>query len=211
MIQAVPCDILSRCVAALFERMKDRTLPPQLAEEPIVHGPDADEHMPPLPPPHFLLDQKQGDLPRCSQVFAVDLAESPCEDLVRALVQQLAQTHEALRLRFRQDKAGWHQTLTASNEAVPFVRADLSVYLERDQEAAMASMMEDMQNSLDMTVGPLAYVVLFYRGADRTARLALAIHDMIIDRLPWPVLRQDILTGLGQQAEILIEGNPLAG
>jgi amino acid adenylation domain-containing protein len=103
-------------------------------------------------------------------------------------LDQIANAHDAFRLRFRSGSGGWTQWLVAGPASLP-----LSVYKLSDlPEGAIT-----IQKSWDLAEGPLARAAWF-AGENGSGVLAVAVHHLIVDGVSWRVLLDDLagtLTG----------------
>ncbi|MCP4658587.1 MAG: amino acid adenylation domain-containing protein, partial [bacterium] len=112
----------------------------------------------------------------------------------------LERHHDALRLRFLREEAGWRQHYAAPGGAVPLVRVDLSALPVERQGAAVIEATAELHASLDLGRGPLWRVALIERGPDCSGRLFWAVHHLAVDGVSWRVLLED-LERVCQQAE----------
>ena len=118
--------------------------------------------------------------------------------LGRAL-EKLTQHHDALRLRFTRDAAGWRQSNAPCEEAAAtLLRVDLSELSERERERAVADAGAAIQASLDLSSGPLLRAALFEYGGAASARLLLVIHHLAVDGVSWRILLEDLQTAYEQ-------------
>jgi myxalamid-type polyketide synthase MxaB len=169
------------------------TGPVVLAEQGPVVGP-----VPLTPVQHWFFEQDLTELDRWSQVVALDVPAVLDPSVMEKVVVQFLAHHDALRLRFHRDRAGWHQAIAEPGGPVPFARVDLSGLPEADQEAALREAMAECQAGLDISAGPLVRVALCTRGSDHPSRLVLVVHHLVIDSVSWRVLLQDFLTAYQQ-------------
>jgi amino acid adenylation domain-containing protein/non-ribosomal peptide synthase protein (TIGR01720 family) len=124
--------------------------------------------------------------------------------LERALAAVLAQ-HDSLRLRFRRGPEGWTQAYAAEG-TFPLERVDVADAADAELAEAMRARGEAAQAGLDLEHGPLARAVLFDRGAERPARLLLAVHHLVVDGVSWRPLLEDLETAYRK----LARGEPLS-
>ena len=120
--------------------------------------------------------------------------------LARAFAALLAH-HDALRLRFtRGDDGAWTQRHAAAEDAVVLDYADLSAVADPELAAAVEAEAARLQTALDLGQGPLLRAAYLELGADRGARLAVAVHHLAVDGVSWRVLAEDLQTAF-EQAE----------
>ena len=117
---------------------------------------------------------------------------------VRQVVQELAKHHDSLRLRFEQSSEGWRQTNAGIETHRIFSRVDFAELPEEQQKARIASEAASVQSSLDLKEGPLMRVVWFDLGNQRSARLLIVIHHLVVDGVSWRILLDDLQRGCAQ-------------
>ncbi|HFT7521874.1 TPA: non-ribosomal peptide synthase/polyketide synthase [Pseudomonas aeruginosa] len=103
--------------------------------------------------------------------------------LGRALERLQAQ-HDALRLRFREERGAWHQAY-AEQAGDPLWRR------QAGSEEALLALCEEAQRSLDLEQGPLLRALLVDM-ADGSQRLLLVIHHLAVDGVSWRILLEDL-------------------
>src|SRR6185369_9195777 len=74
---------------------------------------------------------------------------------------------------------------------------DLSHLDEEAQRTALQTEATAVQESLNITTGPVLRVVLFNCG-ERGARLLLVVHHLVVDGVSWRILLEDLQTLYGQ-------------
>ncbi|HHW2723026.1 TPA: non-ribosomal peptide synthase/polyketide synthase [Pseudomonas aeruginosa] len=103
--------------------------------------------------------------------------------LWRALERLQAQ-HDALRLRFREERGAWHQAY-AEQAGEPLWRR------QAGSEEVLLALCEEAQRSLDLEQGPLLRALLVDM-ADGSQRLLLVIHHLAVDGVSWRILLEDL-------------------
>ncbi|MCP4663860.1 MAG: amino acid adenylation domain-containing protein, partial [bacterium] len=134
-----------------------------------------------LPEPHHF-----------NQAVMLEVAEPPDPLLLERALAALEEHHDALRLRFLREPAGWRQFNAAPGGAPPFVRVDLSALPEAPQRAAVTEAATELQGSLDLARGPLWRVALLDLGPGKAGRLLWVIHHLAVDGVSWRVLLKDL-------------------
>ncbi|MNW26219.1 Linear gramicidin synthase subunit D [compost metagenome] len=124
-------------------------------------------------------------------------------DVLQQSFRALAGHHDALRLRFVETESGWAPSIISLEEAesskgVTIERIDLSVLSEDKQQEQLKDHTERLQESLNLTRGPIFRAALFDFGADQPARLFIAIHHLAVDAVSWRILTEDLLTAYEQ-------------
>jgi non-ribosomal peptide synthase protein (TIGR01720 family) len=107
-------------------------------------------------------------------------------------IRQLMEHHDALRLRFHNEKEGWRQTNADASGHLPFTFVDLSDMTPAAQLKRIAATAEEVQASLSLSEGPIARFVLFACGAEQNDRLLIAIHHLAVDGVSWRILLEDL-------------------
>ncbi len=133
-----------------------------------------------LPAPHHF-----------NQAFMLEVSDAMEPRWVEQALRALLVHHDALRLRFSHDGAGWEQVHATPGDAVPFVVVDLSAIAEARQDHALESAVAAQQASLDLAKGPLVRVALFNLGPTRGARLLWVVHHLAVDGVSWRILLED--------------------
>ncbi|MEL6762601.1 MAG: amino acid adenylation domain-containing protein [Cyanobacteria bacterium J06607_6] len=113
-------------------------------------------------------------------------------------IQQVADAHDALRLRFEHTAAGWQQGYAEAARVEPVTWYDLSSLAEGDQGQEMATQAQALQASLHLKNGPLMRVGGFDLGAERPNRLLIVLHHLVVDGLSWRILLEDLLSAYRQ-------------
>ncbi|HYL98838.1 MAG TPA: amino acid adenylation domain-containing protein, partial [Blastocatellia bacterium] len=114
--------------------------------------------------------------------------------LLGQAVSILVEHHDALRLRFIQDRVGWRQFSVGVSEApvgsVPSV--DLSGVPSPEQAAQMARCAGALHESLDLRAGPGVRAAHFSLGDGGFDRFLLIVHHLAVDGVSWRILLQDL-------------------
>jgi non-ribosomal peptide synthase protein (TIGR01720 family) len=124
-------------------------------------------------------------------------------DALKAAVRGLLRQHDALRLRFERGVDGWRQWHAPLNEELveqSCAVIELSSVADEELGVAITARAEEMQRSLDLQQGPLLRVVWMETGAERSGRLLLVAHHLVVDGVSWRVLLEDLERGY-EQAE----------
>ena len=112
--------------------------------------------------------------------------------LLQRCLGQLAQRHEALRLRWQRQGADWQQMLLAE-VPVPAVTAhDLSTLAVDAQDRRIDALGTGLQAGLDLDLGPTWALAWFNLGAARAPRLLFVIHHLAVDMIGWRLLLEDL-------------------
>ncbi len=120
--------------------------------------------------------------------------------VVHTALARLLEHHDALRLRFVRTPRGWEGFHAPPTGTAAFERADLSVLPARLQVEALASVAAECQASLELAGGPVLRAILFDLGPERSARLLIVIHHLVVDGVSWRILVEDLETACRQIA-----------
>ncbi|MFV2949381.1 amino acid adenylation domain-containing protein [Pseudomonas japonica] len=101
---------------------------------------------------------------------------------LQAALHALLEQHDALRLNFARQYAGW--------QAV-FAPLDSTSLLWTRSSDDLDALADEAQRSLDLKSGPLLRAVLVDL-ADGSQRLLLVIHHLVVDGVSWRVLLEDL-------------------
>ncbi|MCA1568630.1 MAG: amino acid adenylation domain-containing protein [Acidobacteria bacterium] len=126
---------------------------------------------------------------------AVLLEVEPTADvaLLEKAVQHLLVHHDALRLRFVEGLSGWEQHHAApSANGLTMTLFDLSAQACAEQAASIEDESRRLQQSLNLSEGPLVATAYFHLGDERRGLLLLAIHHLAVDGVSWRVLLEDL-------------------
>ncbi|MEV0691703.1 non-ribosomal peptide synthase/polyketide synthase [Streptomyces sp. NPDC050388] len=135
-----------------------------------------------------------------NQSVVVETARDVDADALSAALTALWAHHDALRARFTRAADGtWHQEYAAPDTEAPrLLRVhDLNGLDAGAAEEAEARFSKEAHTGFRLDTGPLIAARLF-TGGDRTARLLLAAHHLVVDGVSWRVLLEDLETAYRQ-------------
>ncbi|MFJ2710350.1 non-ribosomal peptide synthase/polyketide synthase [Pseudomonas sp. NPDC087346] len=113
-------------------------------------------------------------------------------DTVEQVLQALVVHHDALRLSFSENAAGW----IASHRSAQIV-PDMLWHRSLSDIGDIEAICQQAQASLDLQNGPLLRGVLLDL-PDQTQRLLLIVHHLVVDGVSWRVLLEDLQTAFSQ-------------
>lgn len=172
----------------LFENQTVAELAATIQVEPdAVTGP-----LPLTPAQHWLLEQAPPDVHRFNQTLILELKPHVEPARLEAALRQLVERHAELRLRFEQTAAGWQATYADSHATAFLGVLDLSMMPEGQQELSIENAADQFPSSLNLATGPLMGAALFDRGEQRSACLLIIIHRLIVDRVSWQIVLEDL-------------------
>ncbi|MEK4528987.1 amino acid adenylation domain-containing protein [Paenibacillus sp. FSL H8-0104] len=118
------------------------------------------------------------------------------EEMVRQVLQKLAEHHDALRMVFRKTEQGFSARTRAIQEDEMFT---LDVFDFKDAEnptQTVEAKATDIQAGIDLENGPLMKAGLF-QCADGD-HLLLGVHHAVVDGVSWRILMEDFALGYEQ-------------
>ena len=174
-------------VAELAAAALEEEAPSEETEQGPVTGP-----VPLTPIQEWLFAQELDDLQHWNLAVMLELREAVRPEQLHRAVGHLLEHHDALRLRFRREAAGWTQWNEPPGEAVPCATFDHSALPAPRQKAALEAAAEALQRSLDLEKGPLQRFALLRGAPDSADRLLVIIHHLTVDVVSWRILLEDL-------------------
>ena len=148
----------------------------------------------PLTPIQRWFFDTYGPLSHYTMSMQIELAADTDLSLLRAALAAVVTHHEALRLRFQDDRQD-----TGRVETADLLRwHDLAGVADRD--AAMDHAARAAQSGMDVRTRPLLRALLFTFEPGEPARLLLVCHHLVVDGVSWRVLFEDLDTARAQLA-----------
>ncbi|MFI2608324.1 non-ribosomal peptide synthase/polyketide synthase [Kitasatospora sp. NPDC018619] len=128
-----------------------------------------------------------------NQSTLLELPAEPDPTALRAALDALLEHHDALRMRFTRDAAGWRQFNPPPAPAEDLlVCHDLTGQGTEAADAAMAKAADELHAGFDLARGPLLRAALFTGHPEHPALLLLVAHHLVVDAVSWRVLRDDL-------------------
>ncbi|WP_375509328.1 amino acid adenylation domain-containing protein [uncultured Nostoc sp.] len=150
--------------------------------------------LPVTPIQAWFLAQNQPDSHHWNQSIQLEVNQELDPLIIEQALQQLLIHHDALRLRFMQTESGWQQFNASPDEILSFIRLDLSVLSPEKQESAIEEATEIVQASLNLSSGPLLKVAFFELGVQKSARMLVVMHHLVVDGVSWRILLDALYT-----------------
>lgn len=166
------------------------------AEQGAVTG-----EVPLTPIQHWFFEADPPDPHHYNQAMLLEIDHALEPATLERAFQHLLVHHDALRLRFRSDTAGWQQFHAPPDEAISFTRVDLSHVRAAELPAAIKQEGIRLQTSLNLTDGPLLRVAQITLAPGQQNRLLIVAHHLSIDGLSWRILLEDLQTACAQLSE----------
>ncbi|HXO18899.1 MAG TPA: amino acid adenylation domain-containing protein [Thermoanaerobaculia bacterium] len=170
--------------------------PLAVAEQGLVTGP-----VPLTPVQCWFFELDLVDRQHWNQSSLWELRPPASPALLERAVSGLLEHHDALRLRFAEEKSGWRQFSTGEEGTKGcFTTVDLSTLTPELVPSVRGEVLETLQASLDLERGPLARVALLLAAPTEPALLLIALHHLVVDGYSWRILLEDLTSALQQIA-----------
>lgn len=122
-------------------------------------------------------------------------------DLLRDSLGTVIAHHDALRLRFQHDGAGWRYTIAEVEGDIPLEIFDFSNLDANARQNAVRTKVVDLQNSLSLRNGPILRAGWFNLGPESPGLLLFVIHRIVADAESITIVLEDLLKVYGQRRE----------
>ena len=157
------------------------------AEQGLVTG-----EVPLTPIQRWFFEQDFVELHHWNQARLLELRQNLDPALLEEAIQHLISHHDALRLQFRREGAGWTQFNAGIETRSSLTRVDLAGLSDREQDAAFQKVAAELQAEFNLAEGPLLRAAWFGLNAKRPDRLLIVIHHLAIDGVSWRILLEDL-------------------
>ena len=153
------------------------------------------------PAQRMFFEQQLPEPAHWNMAFMIGLREGIDVAALRGAVAALLRQHDALRNRFQKQRDGeWRQWCAPSEEGeLPFAAVDLSEVATAELRNSIEEAAAEWQKSLHFE-GPMLRAVYFNPGEERSARLLLVVHHLIMDAVSWRILLEDLQAAYRQLA-----------
>ncbi|HEY2136756.1 MAG TPA: condensation domain-containing protein, partial [Xanthobacteraceae bacterium] len=163
------------------------SVPASEGEQGLVTG-----DVPLTPIQHWFFEQNLAEPHHFNQALLLECRKRLSAGPLNEALARVASHHDALRLRYVREAAGWRQFEGDGDGKVALEPIDLSTIHPAAQDAALTEATERLQASLDLRAGPLLRAALFDFGPTRPQRLLLIIHHLAVDAVSWRILLEDL-------------------
>jgi len=147
-----------------------------------------------IPVQHWLFAQQDTDIHHFNQSTLLEFDGELDDARIEEILHKLAAHHDALRLQFVENAAGWEQFIAAPITSKLLRCFDLKEQTAEKQDAVMQAEANALQASLNLTEGILIRAAVFHLGADRADHLLIVIHHLAVDGISWRILLEDLNT-----------------
>jgi amino acid adenylation domain-containing protein/non-ribosomal peptide synthase protein (TIGR01720 family) len=148
-----------------------------------------------LPSPHHFNQSLLFEVP-------ADIKPGILEEAVKTVLAH----HDELHVRFVPDGEQWSQVSALPDEQTPFLYVDVSESFAAITDRVVQNLASDVQESLDLSAGPLLRVALIQQAVGKTKLLLVVVHHLVIDGVSWRILLEDLYVVYEQ----LRGGDPVA-
>ncbi|XQQ06567.1 MAG: condensation domain-containing protein [Leptolyngbya sp. IPPAS B-1204] len=145
--------------------------------------------VPLTPIQHWFFEQNFAEMHHWNQAVLLEVRQPVGREWLEQALQQLLNHHDSLRLRFQRTEFGWRQEYAAASIA-PLHWIDLSQLSEPQQTQAIEMTATVLQASLDISTLPLR--IAFFDRGQRSGRLLLILHHLVVDGISWRILLSDL-------------------
>ncbi|MDV9178526.1 amino acid adenylation domain-containing protein, partial [Streptomyces sp. W16] len=158
-----------------------------------AEDPEATRGEVPLSPiQKWFFDQDQPD-PHHWNMSVLLRANHPLDpELMGTALREVFGHHDALRLRYTRTGSGWNQHYTDGPAEVPYDVVDVTGAPDEDTyRRTVEERCASVQESLDITDGPVARAV-YFRGGTHSDQLLIVMHHLVTDGITYRVLLEDL-------------------
>lgn len=163
-----------------------KTTQKNLAEQGLVTG-----SFPLLPIQKWFFEQNFPVPHHWNQAVFLETKQPINPLLLERALQILQQHHDILRLCFERRSLDW-KPLIVDEPLTSLTQVNLSHFSSDRLETEIVKIANAFQTSLDLFEGPLLRVGLFELGSNRSSRLLIVIHHLIVDGVSWRILLEDL-------------------
>jgi pyochelin synthetase len=157
-----------------------------LAEQGLVTG-----SFPLIPIQKWFFEQKFPVPHHWNQAVFLETKQEIDPFFLEQALQKLQQHHDILRLCFERRSHDW-KPLIVSASLTSLTQVNLFDIPSDRLETEVVKVANSFQTSLNLFEGPLLRVGLLNLGANRSSRLLIVIHHLIIDGVSWRIFLEDL-------------------
>lgn len=167
----------------------------------IKRGINAGKNFPLTPIQNWFFEQEFAEQNHWNQSVLLEVKEKLDFKELNKAFNFLIKHHDAFRLRFKlsgNKSPAWVQYYTGQTVEPEIQAIDLTKVETGQIPLSIQEISSKLQSGLNIKSGPLIRVAYFDLGENRTARILIAIHHLIIDGVSWRILLRDIEILLNQ-------------
>jgi amino acid adenylation domain-containing protein/non-ribosomal peptide synthase protein (TIGR01720 family) len=193
-IQLTPKQIFQYQTIAELETVASKTTT-EIAQQGLVTG-----VIPLTPIQQRFFAQNFLDLHHWNQ--SVILEVQNCDrQLLEQAIQNLWEHHDILRANFIKDNFGWKCLIEENRKQLSIISYQLSELSEDRQKQEIEAIASQLQSSFNLTEGQLIKIIWFDLGKEKSSRLLIIAHHLIIDGVSWRILLEDLETAYRQLSQ----------
>ena len=142
------------------------------------------------------------DLHHWNQSVILEVKNGVNHQLLKQALQNLGEHHDLLRSRFVKTESGWQGEIpVGANGSSPSYNYQLSELSEDRQKQEIEKIASQLQSSFNLSQGQLIKIVWFDLGKEKSSRLLIIAHHLIIDGVSWRILLEDLETAYEQLSQ----------
>jgi amino acid adenylation domain-containing protein/FkbM family methyltransferase/non-ribosomal peptide synthase protein (TIGR01720 family) len=139
---------------------------------------------------HWFFSQPLRHRDHFNQSLLLELRKPVPPAMLEQAVARLLEHHDALRMRFDHIDDHWQQHYGDTTVAEVFTHHDLSRLRDDEAKERLELIASQLQTSLNLATGPVIRVASFE--LNKTQRLLLIVHHLVIDGVSWRILLEDL-------------------
>ncbi|HEY53756.1 MAG TPA: non-ribosomal peptide synthetase, partial [Caldilineae bacterium] len=163
------------------------------AEQGVLTGP-----APLTPIQHWFFDLGLPSPHHWNQSILLEIPAPLPPEHLRLAIDALLAHHDALRMRFHFENGAWVQRMADVDGETPVEVVGLAETPENELPGRIEQVAAQAQTSLNLQNGPLLRAVYMDLGPQRSHRLLLVLHHLVVDGVSWRILTEDLQTALAQ-------------
>ncbi len=140
----------------------------------------------------WFFEQQLEESHHFNQAFLFEVVEPLDRGLLESALKEVSRHHDALRFRYRRDGQGWHQSYSPLDDGAVLQWVDLSRFEDGERRRQIESIAATAQGSLDLGQGPIWRVLYVQSGSDRSDRMLIVVHHLVVDGVSWRLLLEDL-------------------
>lgn len=157
------------------------------AEQGVVTG-----EVPLTPIQHWFFEQNLPDAHHFNQSLLLEVREATDLSTLGQAVRRVFAHHDALHLRFTNTDGTWRQINALPDEHNALAYLDFSELNDAELSNAVENVSARLQQSLDLSEGPLTRSALIERSSGKSNLLLVIIHHLAVDGVSWRILLEDL-------------------
>ena len=129
-------------------------------------------------------------------LLEIDFPLNPA--LCKQVITHIINCHEALKGCFIKEESEWKQYFLNPMIDKLVYSYDLSILSESEQKSKIEAITNELQDSLNLTRGPLIKIAYFYLGSGSPGRVFVVMHHLVGDNTSLMILLNDFLVAYQQ-------------